>query len=313
MTRQPIDRCRCARAPFADPAHETPDRRPQRDSAANRAMMAVHASLASSLPLEVLAPMCWTTMDAVPSFLGSLMTDDGRAVSCLGPPGDAVRRAAHPNIAGNEAFGTSSSAAAKCGPCLRSAPPSQARSTGSGWSPSRRPVAVRALAVRRAVHRRPPSPGPTTRRLSTLPSSSPRSRPRRSRGARVVLRRWRRSTRASRPMTYPSRARPPRSVSDCLCHASPSRCSMEKNIASSAAAVTSPPRPLPTPAIPPRAILGRMTDPLATDETRIDRWLCAVRLVKDPPARDQAVRGWPRPREWIAGKAVDEGSRGRSG
>ena len=26
-----------------------------------------------------------------------------------------------------------------------------------------------------------------------------------------------------------------------------------------------------------------MTDPLATDETRIDRWLCAVRLVKTRP------------------------------
>ena len=29
-----------------------------------------------------------------------------------------------------------------------------------------------------------------------------------------------------------------------------------------------------------RAILERVTDPRATDETRIDRWLCAVRLVK---------------------------------
>ena len=32
-----------------------------------------------------------------------------------------------------------------------------------------------------------------------------------------------------------------------------------------------------------RAILGRVTDPLAADETRIDRWLCAVRLVKTRP------------------------------
>jgi ribosome-associated heat shock protein Hsp15 len=32
-----------------------------------------------------------------------------------------------------------------------------------------------------------------------------------------------------------------------------------------------------------RAILGRVTDPLATDETRIDRWLCAARLVKTRP------------------------------
>ncbi len=32
-----------------------------------------------------------------------------------------------------------------------------------------------------------------------------------------------------------------------------------------------------------RAILERVTDPLATDETRIDRWLCAVRLVKTRP------------------------------
>ena len=56
-----------------------------------------------------------------------------------------------------------------------------------------------------------------------------------------------------------------------------------------------------------------MTDPQATDETRIDRWLCAVRLVEDSSAGDPPVRGRPRRREWIAGEAVDEGSRGRSG
>jgi ribosome-associated heat shock protein Hsp15 len=32
-----------------------------------------------------------------------------------------------------------------------------------------------------------------------------------------------------------------------------------------------------------RAILGRVTGPVAPDETRIDRWLCAVRLVKTRP------------------------------
>jgi ribosome-associated heat shock protein Hsp15 len=32
-----------------------------------------------------------------------------------------------------------------------------------------------------------------------------------------------------------------------------------------------------------RAILGRVTASLATDETRVDRWLCAVRLVKTRP------------------------------
>ena len=32
-----------------------------------------------------------------------------------------------------------------------------------------------------------------------------------------------------------------------------------------------------------RAILERVTDPLATEETHIDRWLCAVRLVKTRP------------------------------
>jgi ribosome-associated heat shock protein Hsp15 len=32
-----------------------------------------------------------------------------------------------------------------------------------------------------------------------------------------------------------------------------------------------------------RAILGRVTAPFATDETRVDRWLCAVRLVKTRP------------------------------
>ena len=34
---------------------------------------------------------------------------------------------------------------------------------------------------------------------------------------------------------------------------------------------------------------------------------------EDPPARDPVVRGRPRPREWITGEAVDEGSRRRSG
>ena len=32
-----------------------------------------------------------------------------------------------------------------------------------------------------------------------------------------------------------------------------------------------------------RAILECVTHPLATDETRVDRWLCAVRLVKTRP------------------------------
>ena len=32
-----------------------------------------------------------------------------------------------------------------------------------------------------------------------------------------------------------------------------------------------------------RAIVGRVTEPVATDDTRIDRWLCAVRLVKTRP------------------------------
>ncbi len=36
-----------------------------------------------------------------------------------------------------------------------------------------------------------------------------------------------------------------------------------------------------------RAILASMADPGATDETRIDRWLCAVRLVKTRPAATQ--------------------------
>ena len=40
-----------------------------------------------------------------------------------------------------------------------------------------------------------------------------------------------------------------------------------------------------------RAILGRVTDPLATNETRIDRWLCAVRLVKTRPLATRLCEG----------------------
>ena len=40
-----------------------------------------------------------------------------------------------------------------------------------------------------------------------------------------------------------------------------------------------------------RAILERVTDPLATDETRIDRWLCAVRLVKSRPLATRLCEG----------------------
>jgi ribosome-associated heat shock protein Hsp15 len=36
-----------------------------------------------------------------------------------------------------------------------------------------------------------------------------------------------------------------------------------------------------------RAPIGRVTDRAATDETRIDRWLCAVRLVKTRPQATQ--------------------------
>jgi len=40
-----------------------------------------------------------------------------------------------------------------------------------------------------------------------------------------------------------------------------------------------------------RAILERVTDPLAIDETRIDRWLCAVRLVKTRPLATRLCEG----------------------
>ena len=35
----------------------------------------------------------------------------------------------------------------------------------------------------------------------------------------------------------------------------------------------------------------RVTDPLVTDETRIDRWLCAVRLVKTRPIATRLCEG----------------------
>jgi ribosome-associated heat shock protein Hsp15 len=40
-----------------------------------------------------------------------------------------------------------------------------------------------------------------------------------------------------------------------------------------------------------RAILERVTDPPVTDETRIDRWLCAVRLVKTRPLASRLCEG----------------------
>ena len=40
-----------------------------------------------------------------------------------------------------------------------------------------------------------------------------------------------------------------------------------------------------------RGIIDRVTDPTAADETRIDRWLCAVRLVKTRPLATRLCEG----------------------
>jgi ribosome-associated heat shock protein Hsp15 len=40
-----------------------------------------------------------------------------------------------------------------------------------------------------------------------------------------------------------------------------------------------------------RGIMGRVTDPSAGDETRIDRWLCAVRLAKTRPLATRLCEG----------------------
>lgn len=40
-----------------------------------------------------------------------------------------------------------------------------------------------------------------------------------------------------------------------------------------------------------RAILDRVTDPRPADETRVDRWLCAVRLVKTRPLAGRLCEG----------------------
>ena len=40
-----------------------------------------------------------------------------------------------------------------------------------------------------------------------------------------------------------------------------------------------------------RGIMDRVTDPTATDETRIDRWLCAVRLVRTRPLATRLCEG----------------------
>ncbi len=42
---------------------------------------------------------------------------------------------------------------------------------------------------------------------------------------------------------------------------------------------------------PTRAILWSVADPRATDETRVDRWLCAVRLVKSRPMATKLCDG----------------------
>src|SRR4029079_10610061 len=64
---------------------------------------------------------------------------------------------------------------------------------------------------------------------------------------------------------------------------------------------------------PSRATLGRVIDPVATAETRVDRWLSAVRLVKTRPLATRLCDGGHVLANGMAAKPATKGQPGDRG